>query len=246
MLKLLTLQLHYKQEFMVNQDNTNTPIQAHISPLSYIIIALIVAIASSATLLMYVTYFAPQTTDNSQIIAANIKSLSTQLEEIDASVKLNAARVDLQDRLEPELVTEFVNDTEFLNNVASLKKKIIKRRLESEVIKLENEKIARDNNDNNSDYSKTNEETQTARNLFDILMINATNKTAVIQIQEDIIPVKVGDNVRGFDITNITNDNVVVVDSQGEREILTLNYLTKPIYDQDTTTGEENVQDETQ
>jgi hypothetical protein len=70
-----------------------------------------------------------------------------------------------------------------------------------------------------------------ARNLFDVLMINATNKSAVVQIKNDIIAIKIGDNVRGFKVKDITVDNVVITNPNGEDDILTLNYLTQKNYD---------------
>jgi hypothetical protein len=83
---------------------------------------------------------------------SNIALLNDKLEQVLTSVRMNNSKVELQDRLDVELVAEFGDDTEFLNKIALLKKKIIKRQLESEVIKLENEKVARDNIDNNADY----------------------------------------------------------------------------------------------
>jgi hypothetical protein len=162
---------------------------------------------------------------------SNIALLNDKLEQVLTSVRMNNSKVELQDRLDVELVAEFGDDTEFLNKIALLKKKIIKRQLESEVIKLENEKVARDNIDNNADYGNHYQDKNIARNLFDVLMINATNKSAVVQIKNDIIAIKIGDNVRGFKVKDITADNVVITNPNGEDDILTLNYLTQKNYD---------------
>jgi hypothetical protein len=200
-----------------------------IKTINYLIIFILFFIAMVLALFINNKYLI--TKNDNDVVLSNIALLNDKLEQVLTSVRMNNSKVELQDRLDVELVAEFGDDTEFLNKIALLKKKIIKRQLESEVIKLENEKVARDNIDNNADYGNHYQDKNIARNLFDVLMINATNKSAVVQIKNDIIAIKIGDNVRGFKVKDITVDNVVITNPNGEDDILTLNYLTQKNYD---------------
>jgi hypothetical protein len=200
-----------------------------IKTINYLIIFILFFIVMVLALFINNKYLI--TKNDNDVVLSNIALLNDKLEQVLTSVRMNNSKVELQDRLDVELVAEFGDDTEFLNKIALLKKKIIKRQLESEVIKLENEKVARDNIDNNADYGNHYQDKNIARNLFDVLMINATNKSAVVQIKNDIIAIKIGDNVRGFKVKDITADNVVITNPNGEDDILTLNYLTQKNYD---------------
>jgi hypothetical protein len=200
-----------------------------IKTINYLIIFILFFIVMVLALFINNKYLI--TKNDNDVVLSNIALLNDKLEQVLTSVRMNNSKVELQDRLDVELVAEFGDDTEFLNKIALLKKKIIKRQLESEVIKLENEKVARDNIDNNADYGNHYQDKNIARNLFDVLMINATNKSAVVQIKNDIIAIKIGDNVRGFKVKDITVDNVVITNPNGEDDILTLNYLTQKNYD---------------
>jgi hypothetical protein len=116
-----------------------------------------------------------------------------------------------------------------LEKIAKLKKQIIKRELESKIITLENEKLARNSSITDGTYADGYKK-QSVEDVFEIMMINATTQKAVIRVEDNIASVGINDNIRGFKIININANQVIMENPEGETEILGLSYLTKKIY----------------
>ena len=204
---------------------------------NYLIIFTIIIVVNITTLFI-AKYFLQQPGESS-IVVENISNLNKKITELADIVKLNNSEVKITDRLNVGLIKEFGNDNEFLNKIAKLKKQIIKRELESQIVKLEGEKIARNNTSSDGSYALGYKK-QTASQLFEIMMINATNKKVVIRVEDNIASLGIGDNIRGFIIKEINDNQVIMKNQDGDTEVLGLSYLTNKLYDK-TTNGDKNV-----
>lgn len=191
-------------------------------------ILLIMAITISAFLSSIL--LGKSSNNDGEVILFNLKVLDEKISDIEKIVKSNASKVTLKDRIDPNLVAEFGDDNAFLQKIAILKKQIVKRRLESEVIKLENEKVARDGTVSNADIYESGYKKNIASKIIEIMIINLSNGTAVMRVGENQITVKEGDNIKGFIVRKINPDSVVMGTKDGDDEILRLNYLSNKLY----------------
>jgi hypothetical protein len=213
-------------QMMAKNNNTN-----------YLILALIVFGINILTLYGYNTFFKLEN-KNETILLENISNVNNKINNLIEIAKSNSSQITIKDRLDPALIAEFGNDSEFLEKIAKLKKQIVKRELESKIIKLENEKLARNISGSDGDYAGGYKR-QTASNIFELMMINATTKKAVIRVEDNIANVGVNDNIRGFVIVDINANQVIMKNPDGDQETLGLSYLTKKIYNQ-TKNGDKN------
>lgn len=211
----------------MNNNINKTPNISQFNIFNYVIIFILMIAANFVS-----TTITGSNKDNNvnEILLNNIAEVDAKVSEIQEIVKLNASEVKLKDRLDPALAEEFKGDKKFLNNIVSLKKKILKRKLENEAIKFKNEKIARDNTDVDRNAYTSDYERKLASKIFDVMMINAVTGNAIIRMGKDIISVKKGDNVKGFIVRKIEADAVILGQKGGEDERLGLNYLTTKIY----------------
>ncbi len=179
--------------------------------------------------------------NDEEVILFNLKVLEQKITEIEEIVKSNASKVTLRDRSDPELLAEFGDDDAFLQQIAILKKQIVRRRLEGEVIKLENQKVARDTSISDLDIYDSPYKKNIASKIFDIKLINFSQGTAVMRVGENIITVKEGDNIKNFIVRKINQDSVVMGTKEGDDEILGLNYLSNKLYQEQK--GDKNVEE---
>jgi hypothetical protein len=197
--------------------------------INYILILAIVMITNIISLYLYSAFFQKDEGENNTIVLENISNLNTKINTLTELSKLNNAAVKTTDRLDASLVQEFGEDSQFLEKIAKLKKQIIKRELESKIITLENEKLARNSSITDGTYADGYKK-QSVEDVFEIMMINATTQKAVIRVEDNIASVGINDNIRGFKIININANQVIMENPEGETEILGLSYLTKKIY----------------
>ena len=199
----------------------------------YLILFIIVVLASVSSAFLLRNLFVSTAGNDNEAILFNLKLLSEKISNIDKVVTANANQVKLRDRLDPSLVAEFGDDDDFLQKVAVLKKQIVKQRLESEVVKLEQEKIVRDNSSSNdADIYDSPYKKNVASKLFEVMMINSSSGIAVMRVEDNIISVKRGDNVQGFVVRKINPDSVVMKAKNGSDEVLGLNYLSSRLYEE--------------
>ncbi len=199
----------------------------------------ILALIAGIFLIFIKNLFYKDTSDNA-ILLHNLKEVNNKINTIEEIVKLNASKVKLKDRLDSKLVEEFRDDEEFLSKVASLKKQIIKRKLESEVVQLENERIARNNKAGDGDIYSSPFDKKLASKIFDIMMINSSAGTAVVRFDDALISIKEKDNIKGFIVRKIDDDAVIMGRKDGDDEVLRLNYLTSTLYDKGNKKDDEN------
>jgi hypothetical protein len=204
----------------------------------YVIIFVLFIVANSVSTVAFKTFFA-QSDANNQAVLINLKALGVKISEIETIVKSGANKVKLKDRLDPALVAEFGDDDVFLQKIAVLKKQIVRRRLESEVIKLDNEKIARDATINDDDAYNSPYKKNIAARIFEVMMINSSSGIAIVRVDGNVVTIKKGDNIKNFTVRKINSDSIVVRAKNGEDEVLGLNYLNSKLNDKEQKDNED-------
>jgi hypothetical protein len=205
--------------------------------ISYLLIFFILVLVNTITVLGY-DYFLKKN-DRNIIILENIAILNSKIKELTDIVEISNSQVKISDRFDSKLISEFGSDNEFLHKIAKLKKQIIKRKLEGTIVKLESEKLARNKTNTDEKYARKHKK-QSASSVFEIMIINATTKKAVIGVGENIISVNIGDNIKGFAVKDIDENQVTMENPDGDIEILSLSYLTKKIYNRDKEKDDKN------
>lgn len=177
-----------------------------------------------------------QPNDSNEVVLFNLKVLNAKVSKIKDIVKLSASEVKLKDRLDPNLVSEFGEDDAFLQKIVVLKKQIIRWRLEGEVVKLENEKNAR--NSILADSYDSPYKNNTASKIFDVILINSGSGIAIVRVDGNTVTIKEGDNIKGFIVRKINPASVVMGVKDGDDETLGLNYLSNKLQQEE---NDENV-----